>query len=89
MTDVWKAYFPEDGESADDAMVLTARTGRRILDAEDAAEIACEYDHDNRDGWERKNEQAFLIVVIDPKGISWRFSAHHEPSVNHHVSALP
>jgi hypothetical protein len=89
MTDVWKAYYPEDGECADDAHTLTPKTGRRILDAEDAAEIACEYDFDNRDGWERTHGDAFLIVIIDPKGISWRFSARHEPSINHSVSALP
>lgn len=89
MTDVWKAYYPEDGECAEDARVLTARTGRRILDAEDAAEIACALDYDDRDGWERTHGNAFLIVIIDPKGISWRFSAHHEPSINHSVSALP
>lgn len=89
MTDVWKAYFPEDGECADDAMVVTSPGGCRILDAEDAAEIACKHDYDNRDGWERTKGDAFLIVIIDPKGITWRFSARHEPSIDHCVSALP
>jgi hypothetical protein len=88
MSDVWKSYCPEDGESADDARVVVSRVQRRILDAEDAAEIACENDFNHNDGWER-GESAFLLCIIDPKGITWRFSARHEPAVSHSVSALP
>ena len=87
MTDVWRAYYPEDGETADDARVIKPPVWRnlRFLDAEDAAEIACEYDYSNRDGWERTMGEVFGIVVIAPDGTETRWNAHHEATVTHNV----
>ena len=87
MTGDWKAYYPEDGETADDARVIAPRRGwqKRFLDAEDAAHRACEIDYDERDGWERSYACDFPIVIIAPDGTETRWTGRHEPSVNHHV----
>lgn len=81
----WKCYFPEDGETADDAIPIQIFEWRnRIFDEEDAAEQACEMDHDQRDGWERRGEH-FKIVVIDPDGKEYKFYGYHDPAVIHRV----
>ena len=86
MTDVWRAYYPEDGETADDAQVVEPRKwGPKIYDAEDAARRACEIDFDQRDGWERSKDAGFPIAVIAPDGTETRWIGRHEPSVTHTV----
>jgi hypothetical protein len=86
MTGTWRAYYPEDGETADDARVVEPRAWMpRIYDAEDAAKRACEIDYDERDGWERSQDVGFLIVVIAPDGTETRWTGRHEPSVEHVV----
>ena len=84
----WKAYYPEDGETTDDARVITPRWDwqQGFLDDEDAAQRACEIDYDERDGWERGMDEPFPIVVIAPDGTETRWTGRHEPSVEHHVS---
>lgn len=82
----WKAYFPEDGESADDAHEIGIYDFQRVSDAEYAAELACEYDWDNRDGWERSMGSEFIIIVISPNGEHSAFKAWNEASVDHNVS---
>lgn len=87
MTNTWQAYYPDDGETADDARILTTHWNRiRIFCEEDAAQTACEYDYSNRDGWERTMEEPFSIVVIAPDGKETRWSGRHEPSVEHRVT---
>jgi hypothetical protein len=75
--ETWRAYYPEDGETADDAIMLEA------LDADDAADKACENDYNNRDGWERQVSQEFRITVISPEGQEFQFNGMHEPSITH------
>ena len=50
MTD-WQVFYIDDGETKDSARPI--RWHRRIIDAEDAAQAAQEYDWGSRDGWER------------------------------------
>jgi hypothetical protein len=86
MTDAWRAYYPEDGETADDARVIEPRKwGPRIYDAEYAAQRACVFDFDERDGWERSQDVGFPIVVIAPDGTETRWIGRHEPSILHIV----
>lgn len=88
MTEGWKAYFPEEGEDAGDAMDLKIPEWKKNCDAEDAAKIACEYDFGNRDGWERSPSSEFTIVIIAPDGKETRFKAWHEPSIDHCVKEV-
>lgn len=76
----WSFYFPDEGEVASDAVPIIGK----VWDADDAAEIACEYDYSSREGWER-GEREFPIVVISPDGEEFRFFGWNEPSVNHCV----
>ena len=85
MTDGWKAYYPDGGETAEDARTVTPRVWRQIYDAEDAACIACEHDYAARDGWERTMGESFGIVVIAPDGAETRWNAVHEATVTHSV----
>jgi hypothetical protein len=81
--DRWKYYFPEDGETVEDAREFPART--RVIDAEDAAHEACVRDFNDHDGWER-GCASFIIAVISPDGVEEQFNARHEESVEHRVS---
>jgi hypothetical protein len=84
---VWKAYFPGDGETADDAReVSTSVRIPKIYDAEDAARIMCAFDYTDRDGWDR-SDGAFRVIIIDPDGVEHGFDCWHEPSVEHYVQA--
>lgn len=86
MTDGWKAYYPDDGETSDDARRITPRwDGQHIFGAEDAAYRACQIDFDERDGWERTQGEPFPIIVIAPDGTETRWSGYHEASVEHTV----
>lgn len=76
----WKFYFPDDGETADDACPIIGK----VWGADDAAQNACEYDFSSRDGWER-GEGEFPIVVISPEGVEFKFIGCHEPSIDHVV----
>ena len=76
----WRFYFPDDDETAADAVPIIGRT----FDAEGAAVEACKYDFQDRDGWER-NESEFRIVVISPDGEEATFLGRHEPTIRHAV----
>ena len=82
---IWKAYFPEEGESIEDSMTLSPPVWKSLNDAEDAAQFACEYDYGRRDGWERGSDTRFSIVIVDRQGIETHWRGRHEPSVNHIV----
>lgn len=84
----WKAYFPGDGETAEDASVLFEWDWKPIRNAEHAADAACQLDYTGRDGWERTSGESFPIVVIDPQGKEYRFKGWHEPSIDHHVEEV-
>jgi hypothetical protein len=89
MTGIWRAYYPEDGETADDARVIEPRKwGPGIYCADDAAKRACEIDFDERDGWERSQDVGFPIVVIAPDGTETRWTGRHVPSVEHVVEEV-
>lgn len=74
----WKYYFPDDGETEEDARTFKLK----IFDAQDAADIACKYDYEKNDGWER-GENEFKIAIITPDGTTQVFCAWHEHSVEH------
>ncbi|MEH6743872.1 hypothetical protein [Hyphomonas sp.] len=80
----WLAYFPEDGETKDDARPIYLHKWERIFDAETAADFVCQYDYHERDGWER-GEDEFEIVIISPEGEESKFLGCHEPSIHHSV----
>jgi hypothetical protein len=85
----WRFYFPEDGESVEDATVWRPKWDwQRALpdDAQHVAERACEIDFSDRDGWERGEDAAFKIVVIAPNDAETVFTGRHVPSVDHQVS---
>lgn len=79
----WLYYFPDDGETTDDARRFGPLD--KITDADDAAQCACERDFDRHDGWERGPTE-FTIAIIAPDGSETRWKAWHEPSVEHYVS---
>ncbi len=85
MANEWKYYFPDGGETVDDARSFMKRAYRPPNDAEDAAQIACELDYSYHDGYER-GEEHFKIGVVAPDGEVHIFNAWHEPSVEHNVS---
>jgi hypothetical protein len=79
----WKAYFPDDGETAEDATtIIMVKPWARACDV---AEDAVEYDFSSRDGWERSEAKEFPVVVISPTGEETRYVGWHEPSVVHKV----
>jgi len=80
---VWKAYFPEDGETSDDAVTFDPPKWKPLIDAEDAAVFACEYDYGGRDGWERDMGQGFQVVVIAPNGAETLWNCWNEATVEH------
>lgn len=84
----WRAYFPDDGETSEHARKITHYDWQRIIDADDAADYACEMDFNSRDGWERM-EQSFPIVVIAPDGTEHKYTGRHEPSVDHITEPTP
>ena len=90
MSGTWKAFFPEDGETADDAWEVKRRWDWQspFFNAEDVARRACEIDFDQRDGWNRNRDTRFLIIIIDPKGKHHSFNGWHEPSVDHLVEEV-
>lgn len=83
MSKFWKFYYPDDGDTIEDASEAPSGSIRHA-DAESVAQFACEFDYSDRDGWERRDED-FTIAVVAPDGTETRFIAHHEPSVEHYV----
>ncbi len=86
MTDgVWKYYYPDEGETAEDAEVIRCENWQKILGPESAADLACEQDFNERDGWERTPNSEFIIAVIAPdwEKTETRWKCRHEPSVLH------
>ncbi len=79
----WRYYFSGEGETAEDARVLT-KLPYPLDDAEEAAQFACERDYCERDGWERGDSE-FEITIVAPDGEETTFKARHEPSVEHRV----
>lgn len=79
----WKYFFPDEGEEIDDARDFPKT--ETIFDADDAAQVACERDYSEHDGWER-GDRVFVIAVVSPDGDVHKFKAWHEPSVEHRVS---
>ena len=80
----WRFYFPEEGETAEDATAVPSEY--TTIDADDAARYAAEHDWSDRDGWERGMNECFEITIIAPDGEETTFNAHHEPAVSHQVS---
>ena len=80
----WKYYYPDDGETVDDAEELNVP----CFDADDAAQSACEDDYNNRDGWERPSGAEIVVAVVSPDGTESRFAAWHEATVEHRARAL-
>ena len=88
--EVWKAFWPEEGETEDDARKLNPpKWVTEIRDAEDAAQHACELDFNRREGWERGEETKFIIAIISPRGEITRWNGWFEMSVNHKIEPLP
>ncbi len=76
----WKAYFPEDGETLEDAEIIMS-----VRNADQAAEEAVEYDWSSRDGWERGDsaQNGFTVIVVSPDGEEFHYTGFHEPDVRH------
>ncbi len=81
----WRYYFPDDGETAEDAQVLPLPNN--ITTASDAAELACGRDYYFHDGWEREQRE-FTIAIICPDETETRFMAWHEPTVQHCIERI-
>jgi len=79
----WRVYYPDDGETIDDARKLSPPPWKRFYDEQSVAEFACEYDYRERDGWERGMENRFAIVVVSEDGEETMFQAWNEVSVDH------
>jgi hypothetical protein len=76
-----KFYFPEDGETADDARDFKGRVVHCITHA---AELACRYDYQSQEGYGRGDTE-FAIAIIDDDGRTHLFVGWHEPNVSHCV----
>ncbi|MEN6545667.1 MAG: hypothetical protein ABFE07_06455 [Armatimonadia bacterium] len=74
----WSFFFPGEGQDAEDATPIIGR----VYDAEDAAQMAVEYDYHSCDGWER-GENEFDVVVISPDGEQTKFIGCHELVTRH------
>lgn len=74
----WRAYFPDDGETIEDATTILG-----VHTAEHAAREAVEYDFCSRDGWERQGEQEFKVIVVSPDGEEFEYDGWHEPTLVH------
>lgn len=81
----WRFYYPDDGETAEDAAHPDVPDWTHIFDAEDVAQWAVEYDWSDRDGWECNRDREFPIAVIDKHGVETRWIGWNEPTVDHHV----
>lgn len=79
----WRFYFPDDGETANDAVAFPSSWVSYTF--ADIAQYACEEDFNHRSGWERPDYQEFAIAVISPLGVERRFVGRHQPSVDHVV----
>lgn len=77
----WKFYFPDDGQTVENAVPIV--TGH-IMDAEHAAEEACDYDLSSREGHLRL-DSPFNIAVISPEGGETVFVGQHEATIVSHV----
>lgn len=77
-SDEWSFWFPEDGESEEDATPIIGK----VFGADDAAHEACIYDYRSRDGWER-GDQEFECMIRSPDGEKTLYALAHEPSVDH------
>jgi hypothetical protein len=88
----WKVYFPDDDQGPEDAVEITCYEWRRVCNADAAADEACEYDYDERDGWERSmsggSTPEFPMVIISPDGTESRYVGWHEPSVEHNTRCV-
>jgi len=78
----WKAYFPDEGGTADDAIIILG-----VLDADEAAEEAVEYDWSSQDGWER-GESEFAVIVINHRGEEFQYRGYHEQTVQHRAEPV-
>jgi len=84
----WKYYLPEDGYTTEDAIELRQPYwALKILDAEEAAELAAE-EYWNDSGWERGIDAEPVIVIIAPDGIETRWKIYHEPTVIHSATKI-
>jgi hypothetical protein len=88
MMPVWRVYFPDDGETADDARGLHPKPWSRIFDAKDAAAAACELDYGDRDGWERGMENRFKITIIAEDGSETQWKGWSEMTVEHKAEPI-
>ena len=68
----WRYFMPGDGKTTEDAIVIPEREYNRVLNAENAAEMARVHDHDECDGYERGTDE-IEIAVIDPDGSETRW----------------
>ena len=82
----FKAWWPDDGETVEDAVAIELPPGWLSWEAERhrlAAEEAAEYDHGERDGWERESdEQEIMVLAVDaedrPLGPAQKFVVTRE-----------
>lgn len=81
----WQYYYPDDGESAEDAKTMPK--GSTVWSPQCVADYAADFDYNERDGWERGQCEIYRIVVISPEGEETSFSAHWYLDVRHYVSA--
>ncbi len=79
----WSYYFPEDGETAEDAREIPA-SDIVFNDAYWAAKAACRLDYQSHDGWERMC-LPFKIILMTPSGNEVPFICQHENTVEHSV----
>lgn len=70
MSNIWKVWWPEDGETEEDSSEIEHIDFGNIVtyDFETVAHKAAKYDYDERDGWERRLDSPFAIMVKAPSG---------------------
>lgn len=78
----WRAYFLDQGETADSARQVFPATRSHLYTADDAARQAVEMDWDNSGG-EAGIDRPMTVVVISPTGEETRWRGVNESMIVH------
>lgn len=86
MTEKWIFWFPDSGETEEDAHEYPGYCPENIY--EYVAEYAGWFDYHNCDGWEREMEDPYPINIKGPSGNYYHFIGHNYLEIRHSVKEI-